>query len=108
MVDKEKIRLAFLNIIVNAIEAMEKDSGVLKIKTTMQGSKCLVEFDDNGTGMDEETLQNLFEPYFTNKIKGNGLGLTNTQNIILNHKGSINVLSNIGQGSSFIVALNLS
>jgi len=108
MVDKDKIRLAFLNIIVNAIEAMESDSGVLKIKTSKQENKCLVEFIDNGTGMDEETLQRLFEPYFTKKIKGNGLGLTNTQNIILNHKGNINVRSNIGQGSSFTVILNLS
>ena len=107
MLDKDKIRLAFLNIIVNAIEAMEKDSGVLKITTSKQGNKCLVEFSDNGTGMDEETLQNLFEPYFTRKIKGNGLGLTNTQNIILNHKGNISVRSGIGHGSSFIVTLGL-
>jgi signal transduction histidine kinase len=107
MVDKEKIKLAFLNIIVNAIEAMENDSGLLIIRTTKQANKCLVEFNDNGTGMDEETLQKLFEPYFTNKIKGNGLGLTNTQNIILNHKGSINVRSNMGQGSLFVVTLNL-
>ena len=108
MLDKDKIRLAFLNIIVNAIEAMEKDSGVLKITTSKQGNKCLVEFNDNGTGMDEETLQKLFEPYFTKKIKGNGLGLTNTQNIILNHKGNINVRSGLGHGSSFIVTLGLS
>jgi signal transduction histidine kinase len=108
MLDKDKIRLAFLNIIVNAIEAMEKDSGVLTITTSKQGNKCLVEFSDNGTGMDEETMEKLFEPYFTRKIKGNGLGLTNTQNIILNHKGNITVRSRTGQGSSFIVTLGLS
>ncbi len=108
MLDKDKIRLAFLNIIVNAIEAMKKDSGVLEIKTSKKGNKCLVEFNDNGTGMDQETLQKLFEPYFTRKIKGNGLGLTNTRNIILNHKGNINVRSDIGNGSSFIVILSLS
>jgi signal transduction histidine kinase len=108
MLDKDKIRLAFLNIIVNAVEAMEKDSGILKIRTSKQGNKCLVEFSDNGTGMDEETMQKLFEPYFTKKIKGNGLGLTNTQNIILNHKGTINVRSAIGKGSSFTLVLTLS
>ena len=107
LVDKEKIKLAFLNIIVNAIEAMEKKSGILLIKTGKQGNKCIVEINDNGSGMDEETLQKLFEPYFTSKIKGNGLGLTNTQNIILNHKGSINVRSKTGNGSSFIITLNL-
>ena len=106
-VDKEKIKLVFLNIIVNAIEAMEKKPGILIIKTAKQGNKCIIEINDNGTGMDEETLQKLFEPYFTGKIKGNGLGLTNTQNIILNHKGSINVRSKIGKGSSFIITLNL-
>ena len=107
LVDQEKIKLAFLNIIVNAIEAMEKQSGILLIKTGKQGNKCIVEINDNGSGMDEETLQKLFEPYFTSKIKGNGLGLTNTQNIILNHKGSINVRSKTGNGSSFIITLNL-
>jgi signal transduction histidine kinase len=107
LVDKEKIKLAFLNIIVNAIEAMEKDAGILKIRTTKQGNKCLVEITDNGTGIDDETMQKLFEPYFTGKIKGNGLGLTNTQNIILNHKGNINVRSKLKEGSSFIVTLTL-
>jgi len=107
LVDKEKIKLAFLNIIVNAIEAMEKNSGVLKIRTTKQENKCIVEIIDNGAGIDEETMQKLFDPYFTAKSKGNGLGLTNTQNIILNHKGSINVRSKPGKGSTFILTLNL-
>jgi signal transduction histidine kinase len=106
-VDKEKIKLSFLNIIVNAIEAMEKDKGVLTIRTIKQGSKCIVEFSDNGHGIDEDTVQKLFDPYFTSKSNGNGLGLTNAQNIILNHKGNINVHSKVGKGSSFIVTLNI-
>jgi C4-dicarboxylate-specific signal transduction histidine kinase len=57
--------------------------------------------------MDEDILQNLFEPYFTSKQKGNGLGLTNTQNIIFNHKGSIKVLSKPGLGSNFVITLNI-
>lgn len=108
LVDKEKIKIAFLNIIVNAIEAMEKDKGVLKIKTLKQGNRCIVEFSDNGSGMDEETIQRLFEPYFTGKPKGSGLGLTNTQNIILTHKGNIQVRSKPGRGSTFFITLNLS
>ena len=106
LVDKEKMKLAFLNIIVNAIEAMKKESGVLQIKTRKLGDKCMIEFRDNGTGMDSDTLNKLFEPYFTGKSKGSGLGLTNTQNIILNHKGSIHVKSEPGVGSTFIVMLN--
>jgi signal transduction histidine kinase len=66
-----------------------------------------VEIKDNGSGMDEETLQKLFDPYFTGKPSGNGLGLTNTQNIILNHKGSIKAYSKPGQGTSFVISLNL-
>jgi signal transduction histidine kinase len=55
--------------------------------------------------MDAEELSKIFEPYFTNKPKGHGLGLTNTQNIILNHQGTINVESEVGEGSTFIIKL---
>jgi signal transduction histidine kinase len=106
-VDAEKIKLALLNIIVNAIEAMEKGKGVLLLKTKKQGSKCIIEIKDNGVGMDDDTLQKLFEPYFTAKSDGNGLGLTNTQNIILNHGGNIKVNSKPGEGTSFQVILNI-
>lgn len=104
LMDREKMKLAFLNIIVNAIEAMPQD-GLLTIITKKAGDRCIIEIGDNGTGMDEDTLQKLFEPYFTGKAKGNGLGLTNTQNIILNHKGNINVRSQKGKGSVFTVTL---
>lgn len=105
-VDKEKMKLAFLNIIMNAIEAMEKDTGVLKISTRDQDGKCVIEFTDNGNGIPENVIQRVFEPYFTSKSKGTGLGLTNTQNIILNHEGSIAVESREGQGTSFTITLN--
>ncbi|HVM89872.1 MAG TPA: CHASE3 domain-containing protein, partial [Puia sp.] len=96
-VDVEKIRIAFLNIMVNAVEAMDDDRGVLLLETIESDNKCVVAITDNGIGMDRETISKLFEPYFTNKIKGNGLGLTNTQNIILNHKGYIEVKSELGK-----------
>jgi signal transduction histidine kinase len=105
-VDKEKLKIAFLNIIVNAVEAMPPETGILQIRTEKEDNKCVVIISDNGTGMDEETLSKLFEPYFTGKAKGNGLGLTNTQNIILNHKGIIEVESEPGKGTSFIITLN--
>jgi signal transduction histidine kinase len=107
-VDAEKMKLALLNIIVNAIEAMEKDKGLLQLRSKKQGNKCIIEIKDNGFGMDEDTMQKLFEPYFTAKTDGNGLGLTNTQNIILNHKGNIKTYSKPGEGTSFIITLNLS
>ncbi|MGC4234238.1 MAG: ATP-binding protein [Niabella sp.] len=107
MVDKERIKLAFLNIIVNAIEAMEEVEGILELSTRREGDKCIIEISDNGKGMDEHTVQNLFEPYFTLKKKGNGLGLTNAQNIIVSHKGTIKVHSKTGEGTTFIISLNI-
>src|SRR6185295_12781051 len=87
--DKEKLKIAFLNIIVNAIEAMSAGAGVLRLKTEKRNGKCAVTISDNGLGIDKDSLTKLFEPYFTNKRRGSGLGLANTQAIILTHKGSI-------------------
>lgn len=102
-VDVGKIKIALLNLIVNAIESMEAGKGILTIITRSEENKCVIEIKDNGTGMDAAAVSRLFEPYFTTKTKGNGLGLTNTQNIILNHKGSIDVASTPGKGTSFII-----
>lgn len=106
-VDEEKLKIAFLNIIVNALEAMEPGKGVLKITTENIGKKCRIIFEDNGKGMNEEEMSKLFEPFFTSKDKGNGLGLTNTQNIILNHKGKIEVESVENAGTTFIITIDI-
>jgi signal transduction histidine kinase len=106
-VDKGKIKIAFLNIIINAIEAMEhKEGSVLTLETKGENDKCKVLIKDNGAGLDSESANRLFEPYFTSKPKGNGLGLTNTQNIILNHKGEISVETTKGKGTCFTITLN--
>jgi signal transduction histidine kinase len=105
-VDPEKMTIAFLNIIVNAIEAMEPGKGILQIKTTSANGKCVVTISDNGIGMDKESVSKIFEPYFTSKAKGSGLGLTNTQNIILNHNGHIHIESEKGKGTSFTISLD--
>ena len=104
--DAAKIKIAFVNLMVNAIEAMEPGKGILQIATRGADGKCVVELTDNGSGMTEEQLNRLFEPYFTTKPNGNGLGLTNTQNIILNHDGSIYVTSTPGKGTCFTVKFN--
>jgi len=102
-VDIEKIKIAFLNIIVNGIEATG-ESGILEISTNKKDDKCVVKFNDNGIGMSKSDMDRLFEPYFTTKEKGNGLGLANTQNIILGHKGSISAESELGKGTVFTVS----
>ena len=106
-VDDQKIKIAFLNIIINAIEAMkDTKETLLTIITKGENDKCVVEIGDRGIGMDSEALSRLFEAYYTTKTKGNGLGLTNTQNIILNHNGSIDVESKPGVGTRFIIKFN--
>ncbi len=103
-VDEDKIKIAFLNIIINAIEAMQTtEHAELTLLTKQANNKCVIEISDNGTGMDSAALSRLFEPYYSTKPKGNGLGLTNTHNIILNHKGSIDVVSIPGKGTKFII-----
>jgi signal transduction histidine kinase len=106
-VDRSRMKIALLNIIVNAMEAMTGDNGHLHLETLQSGSYCQIIIRDNGKGMDTETLAKVFDPYFTSKTKGNGLGMTNTQNIILNHKGKIEVFSKEGTGTSFIITMNI-
>lgn len=103
--DVQKLKVAFLNIVVNAIEAMDT-YGILTLKTFTEKDKCVVKIMDNGIGMSKEQLDKLFEPYFTTKEKGNGLGLANSQNIILGHNGTISVESTPGEGSSFTISLD--
>ena len=106
-VDKIRMKSAFLNVIVNAIEAMPEEKGVLLIETGAKGENCIINISDNGKGMGYETLSRIFDPYFTSKKKGSGLGLTITQNIILNHKGKIQASSEPGKGTVFTIFLRI-
>ena len=104
-VDTERIKIAFMNIIINAIEAIENKNGIIEIKTEASQDNCVITIKDNGKGMDQKSLSKLFEPFVTSKAKGTGLGLTNSQNIILNHNGSINVESTVDSGAVFTISL---
>ena len=106
MVDHEKIKIAFLNIIINAIEAMEPEFGILRVLTFKKDNKPSVQIIDNGKGLSKEELDKLFEPYFTTKENGSGLGLTNTQNILLSHNANILVESTEGSGTTFTIAFD--
>lgn len=104
LADEDKILIAFLNIIINGIEAMKTGEGKLNIKTWKDTEKVFIRIADNGSGISQQNLAKLFEPFFTNKTKGTGLGLTATQNIILQHKGTIAVDSELGKGTSFLMS----
>jgi signal transduction histidine kinase len=103
MLDPEKIQTAFLNLFINAVEAMEEGKGILTVRTRNTANRCIIEVEDNGIGISKENLDNLFVPFFSKKSKGMGLGLTATQNIIITHKGTIDVESTVGKGTRFIV-----
>lgn len=100
LVNNEKIYIAFLNIIVNAIEAME-EHGTLLLSTERLDNRCVAKISDTGVGMGKADVDKLFEPYFTTKKNGHGLGLTNTQNIILSHNAKIAADSVPGEGTTF-------
>lgn len=101
--DKEKFKIAILNLMVNAIEAMDKTDSLLTVSLSQNESATVILIKDNGSGMDESQLKKLFEPYFTTKKTGMGLGLVSTLNIIKSHKALIEVDSRPSQGTAFRV-----
>jgi PAS domain S-box-containing protein len=103
--DYVNLKTALLNIIINAIEAMPEEKGELAINYYSSLDEVHIEISDNGVGIDEETLKQLFDPFFTGKRKGMGLGLTSTQNIIQQHGGNIDVESEVGLGTTFTINL---
>lgn len=106
--DVNKIKIAFLNIIINAVEAMEEGQGKLIIRNHIANNYCYVSIKDNGTGISPENMSRLFEPYFTAKNNGIGLGLAATLNIIQSHKATVDVNSELGKGTEFIITFALS
>ncbi|HYL80373.1 MAG TPA: ATP-binding protein, partial [Candidatus Acidoferrum sp.] len=119
MADETLLKQAFLNIMLNALEAMP-EGGDLAISTRVASPKdsagprggdrpewVEVVFDDTGEGISEEDLSRIFDPFFTTKKDGTGLGLAITYRIIENHHGTIRVISQRAKGTTFVVTLPL-
>ncbi len=104
-VDERFLRQAIINIIVNSKHAMLKDGGVLSISTSKEENMVVVLISDSGDGIPHEILNKIFEPYFTTKDSGTGLGLTMTYKVIKEHGGDIHVYSDLGNGASFKISL---
>ncbi len=106
--DPGMLRQALLNIYLNAIDAMD-EGGVLTISARFvrrgEGEWVLIEIEDNGSGIDEEDLPHLFNPFFTRKKYGTGLGLAQVKKIVDLHRGTIEILSVKGRGTKVSVAL---
>ena len=105
MADGEKLKIALVNILVNAIEAVKENEGKISICTFFNSDKINIEIRDNGPGIPEASLAKIFEPYYTSKPNGIGLGLAATHNIIHSLNGSIDVESEIGKGTKFMIGL---
>jgi len=106
MGDPNQLKQVFLNLINNAIHAMAECGGEVTISTGMKDSHVVVEIADTGHGISRDVLPKIFEPFFTTKREqGTGLGLSITFKIIQSHKGSIDVKSEEGSGTKFIISL---
>lgn len=101
-IDKDKFKIAIVNIIINAIEAMsEVKSPKLKIEWELHEDEVKLMISDNGKGMDAKQLERIFEPFYTGRNSGIGLGMTTTLNILKSHDAKIDVDSKLGEGTSF-------
>ena len=102
--DMNLLRQAFLNLVLNAIQAMG-NGGILSIESALRGDSIVVTIADTGKGISEENRKKLFSPFFTTKKIGTGLCLAITYRIIENHRGTIDVSSEPGKGTTFTVKL---
>lgn len=100
----EKLRQAFLNIVLNALQATGS-GGTVTITAKKCGDKIEIVFKDSGSGISEESLEHIFEPFYTTKVDGTGLGLAVTKKIVEAHAGTIVIESEIGKGTTVIVRL---
>lgn len=103
--DENQLRQAFLNLLRNAGEATGEQGGEVTIRTARVGDAIRVEIEDRGGGISPEDLAQIFEPFFSTKRHGTGLGLALTQQIFHEHGGSIRVESQLAEGTTFIIEL---
>ncbi|MBN2706387.1 MAG: PAS domain-containing protein [Deltaproteobacteria bacterium] len=106
--DHEQLKRAMTNLIDNALAALQKsEEGRIWIATRLDKSleMVIIELNDNGPGIDEKTLSRLFEPYFSTKKRGTGLGLTIVKTIINDHRGFIRVRENHLKGTCFVIEM---
>jgi len=103
-VDEDKMKQVFLNLFLNSIQAME-EGGVLTVASQQEGNNVVVIVEDKGTGISDQNLQKVFDPYFTTKNDGTGLGLAMSGKIVEEHGGKITLSSMVGQGTRVEVLL---
>ena len=102
--DKNQIEQMFINLLLNALQAVE-DHGRVSVKSTLDSEKNRIEIEiaDNGCGISVENVKKIFEPFYTTRANGTGLGLAVSYGIIENHRGNIRVFSKLGEGTRFVI-----
>jgi signal transduction histidine kinase len=103
VVDKARMQQVFVNLIKNAVESMDGKDGKLTITAHQKRNVTEINFIDTGCGIKPEQMVHLFEPYFTTKKGGTGLGLPITKNIVESHGGTISATSAPGEGTTFTI-----
>lgn len=105
--NNDALKQVFINIVLNAIQAMDEEGGKLSIDTMAQNGNLSAIIKDTGTGIPEKNLKNIFDPFFTTKKEGTGMGLALTYAIINDHSGKINIKSTPKIGTTITVELPL-
>ena len=103
LMDERYMKQAVINILKNAISAMP-DGGTLRVQTVQKGNELLLKISDTGAGIPDEYMDKVFEPYFTTKDFGSGLGLTLVYKIVKEHMGDIEINSKVGEGTSITLS----
>lgn len=104
--DYHQIKQVLINLLINSFDAVEKN-GKIKVSTTLSGRGLLLSVQDHGKGIGEEDMENIFNPFFTTRTRGTGLGLAVSRKIAKEHGGDITVESELNKGSIFILFLPL-
>jgi signal transduction histidine kinase len=97
------MKQVLVNLISNAVQAMEGRGGNISLSTRVDGGFVAVRVEDDGPGIPEADLPKVFDPFFSTKDDGTGLGLTMVHRIMDDHDGYIEVTSRVGEGTSFTV-----
>jgi PAS domain S-box-containing protein len=100
-----QIRQIVMNLIINASEATQEQDGVIRISTSREGNLVRLEVSDTGCGMTQEVQTRVFDPFYSTKFAGRGLGLAVVQGIVRDHGGTIRIVSAPGRGTAFEVFL---
>jgi signal transduction histidine kinase len=102
----EQIKIALINIIINAVEAMESQTGILHVAGYRDKNKIILSIEDNGCGISKDQLGKIFELNYTMKSSGLGIGLASVKTILNRHNAQFEISSELNKGTTFSIAFD--